>query len=307
MGRRRGGPARILPHLEPAFATVASVLVVLWLAGAPVAQTSPPRTPPTPDEPITVIADHELTWRLVWQDEFDRGGRPDPARWRYEVGGDGWGNRELQFYTNARRQNARVEKGHLIIEARREDWQGRPYTSARLSSRQAWTGGRIEVRAKLPRGRGTWPAIWMLPAKGTYGNGGWPDNGEIDIVEHVGFDPGVIHGAVHTRAYNHVDRTQRTGSTTVETAQDQFHVYTMHWTNRVITTSVDRIRYFTFENERRKRPFVGDWRQWPFDRDFRLLLNLAVGGNWGGQKGVDESIWPQRLEVDYVRVFQLGR
>jgi hypothetical protein len=112
---------------------------------------------------------------------------------------------------------------------------------------------------------------------------GWPDNGEIDIVEHVGFDPGVIHGSVHTRAYNHVDRTRRTGRTTVETAHDQFHDYVVQWRPGNITVSVDRIRYFSFDNERLKNP-QADWRQWPFDRDCRLRLNLAVGGNWGGQK-----------------------
>ena len=242
-------------------------------------------------------------WRLVWSDEFDRPGLPDTTKWTYDVGGSGWGNRELQFYTDSRRENARVENGRLVIEARREDWQGKGYTSARVTSRQAWTCGRIEARAKLPRGRGTWPAIWMLPLKGVYAKGGWPDNGEIDIMEHVGFDPGVIHGSVHTRAYNHVDRTQRTARTTVADAQDAFHVYAVEWTTEEIRAFVDDRRYFSFANERLANP-QADWRQWPFDRDFRILLNLAVGGNWGGQQGVDESIWPQRLEIDYVRVFQ---
>ena len=301
------GARRILSHMEPVLAT-AVCLFSAWLALMPVAPSAQAPTPQTPapvEEPLRVIDDKELTWHQVWADEFDRPGLPDPAKWTYEVGGDGWGNRERQFYTNARAENARVEDGRLIVEARRERWQGQDYTSARLTSRQSWRYGRIEVRAKLPRGRGTWPAIWMLPMKGEYGKGGWPDNGEIDIMEHVGFDPGVIHGSVHTRAYNHVDRTQRTGRTTVETAHDQFHDYVVQWRPGSITVSVDRIRYFSFDNERLKNPRA-DWRQWPFDRDFRLLLNLAVGGNWGGQKGVDESIWPQRLEVDYVRVYQLG-
>ena len=157
------------------------------------------------------LARQDPTWQPVWLDEFDTAGLPDSGRWSYEVGGHGWGNRELQFYTERRRENARVEGGRLIVEARREDWQGKQYTSARLNSRAGWTYGRIEVRAKLPRGRGTWPAIWMLPVHGEYAKGGWPDNGEIDIMEHVGFDPGVIHGTIHSRAYNHVDRTQRGG------------------------------------------------------------------------------------------------
>ena len=246
----------------------------------------------------------DLGWEPVWSDEFDTPGLPDPARWSYEIGGHGWGNRELQFYTERRRENARVENGSLIIEARREKWQGKQYTSARLNSRGGWTYGRIEVRAKLPRGRGTWPAIWMLPVRGEYAKGGWPDNGEIDIMEHVGFDPGVIHGTVHSRAYNHVDRTQRGRTTTVADAQDAFHVYSVVWTRQSIAVSVDNTSYFSFGNERMTNPRA-DWRQWPFDKDFRILLNVAVGGSWGGQKGVDETIWPQRLEIDYVRVFQL--
>ena len=248
----------------------------------------------------------EPAWRPVWSDEFDTPGLPDPAKWSYDVGGHGWGNRELQFYTESRRENARVEDGRLIIEARREDWEGRPYTSARLNSKASWTYGRIDVRAKLPRGRGTWPAIWMLPVRGEYGKGGWPDNGEVDIMEHVGFDPGVIHGTIHSRAYNHVDRTQRGKSTTVADAEDAFHVYSVVWTPQSIAVSVDNVSYFSFDNERLSNA-QADWRQWPFDKDFRILLNVAVGGNWGGQKGVDESIWPQRFAIDYVRVSQAKR
>jgi beta-glucanase (GH16 family) len=239
----------------------------------------------------------------VWADEFDGDGLPDPSKWSYETGGHGWGNNELQFYTGSRPENARVQGGVLIVEVRREPHEGKAYTSARLNSRQGWTYGRIEARAKLPRGRGTWPAIWMLPMRGSYGSGGWPDNGEIDIMEHVGFDPEVVHASVHTRAYNHVDRTQRTARVTVPGAQDEFHVYAVEWTAAEIRAFVDDRMYFTFRNERPDNP-QADWRQWPFDRDFRILLNVAVGGNWGGQKGVDEAIWPQRMEIDYVRVFQ---
>ena len=259
---------------------------------APAAQT----TPPAPQAGAAA-------WRTVWADEFDRDGAPDPSKWSVEVGGHGWGNNELQFYTEGRSENARVERGVLIIEARRESWQGKAYTSARLNSRTGWTYGRIEARARLPRGRGTWPAIWLLPVRGSYGNGGWPDNGEIDVMEHVGFDPGVVHASVHTRAYNHVDRTQRTARTTVPGAQDGFHIYAVEWSADEIRASVDDRQYFAFRNERLTDP-QADWRQWPFDRDFRILLNVAVGGNWGGQQGVDDSIWPQRMEIDYVRVLR---
>ena len=245
------------------------------------------------------------TWRLVWSDEFDGTGLPDASRWTYDVGGGGWGNDELQFYTDGREQNARVEGGRLVIEARRERWQSREYTSARLNSRDGWLYGRIEVRVRLPAGRGTWPAIWMLPVRGTYGNLGWPDNGEVDIMEHVGFDPDVIHASVHTRRYNHVAGTQRTAQTQVPGASTGFHVYAVEWTAEDIRAFVDDRQYFRFPNERLGSPQAG-WEEWPFDREFRLLLNIAVGGNWGGQQGVDDSIWPQRMEIDYVRVHQRG-
>jgi beta-glucanase (GH16 family) len=244
-----------------------------------------------------------VDWHLVWSDEFDSPGLPDASKWTYDVGGSGWGNNELQYYSEARRENARVEAGLLIIEARREPLGGRAYSSARLKTRAGWTYGRVEVRAKLPRGRGTWPAIWMLPQKGTYGQGGWPDNGEIDIMEHVGFDPEIVHASVHTRAYNHVDRTQRTAQTPVPGAQDDFHLYTVEWTTERIRGFVNGREYFAFANERLSNS-QADWRHWPFDRDFHILLNIAVGGNWGGQKGVDDSIWPQRMEIDYVRMLQ---
>jgi beta-glucanase (GH16 family) len=256
---------------------------------------------PQPRSPTAPAGAEE--WRVVWSDEFDNPGPPDSSKWTYDVGGNGWGNNELQYYSEGRLENARVEGGVLIVEARRESLMGRAYSSARLKTRAGWTYGRIEVRARLPRGRGTWPAIWMLPQKGTYGQGGWPDNGEIDIMEHVGFDPEIVHASVHTRAYNHVDRTQRTAQTPVAGAQDDFHVYAVEWTTDRIRAFVDGREYFGFANERLSNPGA-DWRQWPFDRDFHILLNSAVGGNWGGQKGVDDSIWPQRMEIDYVRVLQ---
>ena len=245
-------------------------------------------------------------WRLVWSDEFDYTGLPDPKKWDYDVGGQGWGNKELQFYTARRKENARVEHGHLIIEARKEAWQGNDYTSARLVSRGKgdWTYGRFEVRAKLPSGRGTWPAIWMLSTGWTYG--GWPDSGEIDIMEHVGFDPDVIHASVHTRAYHHTINTQKTAKISVPTSRSGFNVYAVEWTPEEIRGYVNNQQYLTFRNERLTNPSA-DFRQWPFDKPFHLLLNLAVGGTWGGQRGLDPSIWPQRMEIDYVRVYQLEK
>ena len=245
-------------------------------------------------------------WRLVWADEFDYTGLPDEKKWDYDVGGEGWGNKELQFYTARRKENARVENGHLIIEARKENWEGREYTSSRLVSRGKgdWTYGRFEVRAKLPSGRGTWPAIWMLPTGWTYG--GWPSSGEIDIMEHVGFDPDVVHTSVHTQSYNHKINTQKTDRIKIPTSRSEFNVYAVEWTPEEIRGFVNDQHFFTFRNERLTNP-AADYRQWPFDKPFHLLLNLAVGGTWGGQDGVDPSIWPQRMEVDYVRVYQLEK
>ena len=246
-------------------------------------------------------------WRLVWSDEFDYVGLPDPSKWDYEVGGEGWGNNEQQYYTLRRKENARVENGKLIIEARQERWTGRDYTSARLVSkgRGDWTYGRFEARAKLPSGRGTWPAIWMMPSLNSYGKG-WPDNGEIDLMEHVGFDPNVVHATVHTRKYYHSIGTQKTDKITVPSATSDYNVYAIEWTPDEIRWYVNDNHYFTFKNERLTNANA-DFRQWPFDKPFYLILNIAVGGAWGGQRGIDKSIWPQRLEVDYVRVYESAR
>ncbi|HEU4768561.1 MAG TPA: glycoside hydrolase family 16 protein [Pyrinomonadaceae bacterium] len=245
------------------------------------------------------------SWQLVWSDEFDYTGLPDSSKWGYDVGGHGWGNKELQNYTERRKENARVENGVLIIEARRDGGDANPYTSARLVTKGKgdWTYGRFEVRAKLPSGRGTWPAVWMLATQHSYGQGYWPDNGEIDIMEHVGFDPDVVHFSAHTKAYYHSIGTQKTGKTTVDSARSGFNVYAVEWTPQEIRWYVNDKQTFKFNNERLSNS-AADYKQWPFDKPFHILLNVAVGGTWGGQQGVDESIWPQRMEVDYVRVYR---
>ncbi|MCU0354822.1 MAG: glycoside hydrolase family 16 protein [Cytophagales bacterium] len=240
----------------------------------------------------------EKKYRLVWADEFDYTGLPDAKKWSYDVGGHGWGNQELEFYTKDRLENARVENGLLVIEARKEKYENNDYTSARLVTKGKgdWQYGRVEVRAKLPQGRGTWPAVWMLasttPLK-------WPDDGELDIMEHVGFDPGVVHANVHTKAYNHAIKTNKGNRTTVPDATTAFHTYRMDWNAKQITFYVDEKPYFTFANDKRNDPAT-----WPYDQKFHLLLNIAVGGAWGGQQGVDDSVFPQRMEVDYVRIYQ---
>lgn len=237
---------------------------------------------------------------LVWSDEFDYTGLPDSSKWGYDVGGHGWGNNELQYYTENRSDNARVENGTLIIETRKENFQGKNYTSARLVSRGKgdWLYGRFEIRAKLPAGRGTWPAIWMLPTDWVYG--GWPDSGEIDIMEHVGYDMQRVHGTIHTKDFNHMIGTQ-IGTSIVGTNVDtEFHIYALEWRADRIDIFMDGIKYFTVSDN------GTGFGAWPFDQRFHLILNIAIGGNWGGVKGVDDSIFPQRMEVDYVRVYDLG-
>lgn len=239
----------------------------------------------------------EAKWKLVWHDEFNYHGLPDSTHWSYDTGGGGWGNNELEYYTSKRLANARVQQGKLIIEARKENYQGMKYTSARLvtKGKEDWKYGRVEVRARLPRGRGTWPAIWMLASTTPLA---WPDDGEIDIMEHVGFHQGYIHGSIHTKKYNHVIHTQKTDTLLVPDCSSAFHVYALEWDKDRIDVFVDKKKYFSFSNEH------SGYDAWPFDQPFHLLLNLAVGGNWGGQKGIDEKIWPQKMEVDYVRVYQ---
>jgi licheninase len=241
----------------------------------------------------------EISWEQVWGDEFDGQGLPDGSKWTYETGGDGWGNQEQQFYTREDMDNARVEDGTLIIEARKESVQGSAYTSARLNSRESWTYGRVEVRAKVPAGRGTWPAVWMLADNDTYGDQYWPDNGEIDIMEHVGYEEGVIHGTIHTKAFNHIEGTDKGSSRTISTATSEFHTYALEWTPGEIRVSVDGQTYFTFQNREQY-----SWQEWPFDQPFHLLLNVAVGGTWGGAEGIDDSAFPERMVLDYVRVYK---
>lgn len=244
------------------------------------------------------IVHAQTTKELVWSDEFDYEGFPQQDKWHYDTGGHGWGNNELQYYTEKDPDNVKVENGHLIITARKENYQGNAYTSCKLTTqgKADWQYGRFEIRAKLPSGKGTWPAIWMLPHVEKLD---WPRDGEIDIMEHVGFDPGRVHGTVHTEAYNHTKGTQKGGQIMVADAQETFHEYAIEWTPEKIDWFLDDQKYHTFENERTGQA------AWPFDKPFYLILNLAVGGNWGGAQGVDENIWPQSMEVDYVRVYKL--
>ena len=233
-----------------------------------------------------------------WSDEFDYTGLPDPLKWSYDIGGHGWGNNELQYYTD-RIENAVVKDGLLKINAIKEKYEGKEYTSTRLISK--YKGdllyGRVEVSAKIPSGRGTWPAIWMLPTDWEYG--GWPASGEIDIMEHVGYDLNKIHISTHSEAYYWRIGTQRTATKVIENATTAFHRYRIDWTPYAIRGYIDDVHIFTSVND------GTDYKAWPFDKRFHLLLNIAVGGDWGGQQGIDESIFPATMEVDYVRFFKM--
>jgi beta-glucanase (GH16 family) len=236
--------------------------------------------------------------KLVWSDEFNHKGLPDSAKWSYDVGNSGWGNNELQFYSERRKENARVEKGNLIIEARKENYKGAKYTSTRLVSKNKgdWQYGRIEIRAKLPYGLGMWPAIWMLPTDWKYG--GWPHSGEIDIMENVGYMPDSVFGSIHTGKYHHSIGTQKTKGVYLTDLKTAYHVYSINWTTNIVEFFIDGKKYFEFKKEK------PDSEVWPFDEKFHLLLNVAVGGSWGGQKGIDDSIFPQKMMIDYVRIYQ---
>lgn len=241
--------------------------------------------------------------KLVWSEEFNYTGLPDSTKWSYDRGNGcpdvcGWGNNELQYYTWDRKENARVEDGHLVIEARKDTMGGMNYTSARLVTKNKgdWQYGRVEVRAQLPAGKGMWPAIWMLPTNWEYG--GWPRSGEIDIMENVGYWPDSVFGTVHTEAYNGMLGTQKTKGTVYNDLSKAFHVYGIEWTADSILFMVDGTVYNRFTNDKT------GVAAWPFDKTFHLLLNIAVGGNWGGKYGVDDSIFPQKMLVDWVRVYQ---
>ncbi|MBT8107110.1 MAG: family 16 glycosylhydrolase [Gammaproteobacteria bacterium] len=254
-------------------------------------------------------------WSLVWQDEFDYEGPPDPAKWNVEEWPARKVNDEDQAYT-LRPENVRVENGNLVIEAHREDYDNAKYTSARIQSQGKgdFLYGRIEARAKLPRGMGSWPAIWMLPSdpftyattcaddpdwQGSADCDAWPNSGEIDILEHVGYEMGHVHGTVHTKAYYWAVWQQRKGRIIVDDVDEEFHDYVLEWSPQRIDIFVDDSLYFTYVNEGK------GWEVWPFDKPFHLIINIAVGGMWGrAGGGIDDSIFPQRLLVDYVRVYE---
>jgi len=243
-----------------------------------------------------------LPFTLVWSDEFELDGQPDSSKWNiHHTNGCpnmcGFGNNEAQFYTN-RSENVYQKNGLLVIRALKETFDSNQYTSAKLTTKNKgdWKTGRIVVRAKIPSGIGTWPAIWMLPTLVRPMK--WPNDGEIDIMEHVGYQQGWILGTIHTQKYNHTINTQKSDSLFVADASDSFHDYILEWENKELKWYVDDQLYASIPRNDEDRG------GWPFDDPYHLIINLAVGGNWGGKHGIDVTIWPQALEIDYVRVFQ---
>jgi len=241
-------------------------------------------------------------YTLVWSDEFDRNGLPDESRWAYDTGMNkqGWHNREKQYYAGPRAENASVRDGKLVITARKEamsslpDWGGQQYTSTRLitKGKAEWTYGYFEIRAKLPCGQGTWPAIWMLGSQGD-----WPASGELDILEHMGQKPEWVFSTVHTTT-GHGGHGVGDGRV-LKTACSGFHTYQMLWTPQEVRFGIDGQVHAAYPNLGKGSA------QWPFDKPQFLILNLAIGGDLGGE--IDDRIFPIGYEVEFVRVYQQGR
>ncbi|HUS35164.1 MAG TPA: glycoside hydrolase family 16 protein [Verrucomicrobiae bacterium] len=242
--------------------------------------------------------------KLVWSDEFDQpdGSAPKSKNWVHDLGGDGWGNNELETYTD-RRKNSRIENGMLVIEARQEKFSGkdgkeREFTSARLKTlgKQSWKYGRIEARMKLPRGQGIWPAFWMMGDD--VKKAGWPNCGEIDVMENIGKEPTQVHGTVHGPGYSGAGGIGKAHTLpNGKAVSDDFHVFAIDWSENKITWLVDGNAYFTLTADK-----IPANKKWVFDHPHFILLNLAVGGHWPGKPDATTT-FPQHLLVDYVRVY----
>lgn len=279
------------------FSALAIAIIALSSCSKKTGDDGPVYVPPTPAGPPV---DKGWTFESTptWADEFTNTDAPLSSNWDYDTGGSGWGNNELQFYTNTT-NNAQVANGILTITAKKENMGGMAYTSARMVTRNKLDAlyGRFEIKAKLPFGKGTWPAIWMLPTDRFYGD--WPKSGEIDIMEHVGYDQDMVHFTTHTEAYYFKINTQKSSTKKIDGVSTAFHLYRVDWTPYAIRGYFDDVKVFEFANE------GTGYKAWPFDKRFHLLLNIAVGGDWGGSQGVDASIWPQKMDVDYVRYYKM--
>lgn len=263
---------------------------------------------------FTKMIDHQMTpqtltqsttgdnWELVWSDEFEGEGLPDTTKWIYDVGNWGWGNNEPQYYTASRTENARLENGNLIIEARKND-MGQEWTSARLTTRgkTSFLYGKIEFRGKAPAKDGTWAAGWLL-GDAYRDELSWPYCGEIDVLECVGSEiddetgNGINHASCHTRTYYFKENTSITAVTNVEDMTNTFHTYTIEWMPDGIKAFLDGKEYYTYDKTK-------DSLEWPFDKPQNIILNLAMGGGMGG--AIDPSVDRQQFILDYVRVYEL--
>ena len=243
----------------------------------------------------SIIITVKINSELLWSDEFNGSGAPDNTKWGYDIGtgSNGWGNGESQYYTN-RLENAKVENGFLIITAKAESYEGSNYTSARLltQGKFEFTYGSVEVRAKLPSGGGTWPAIWMLGAN--FQAVGWPACGEIDIMEHAGNRQGIVQSAMHTPSSS--GNTENKGSQTLTDVSTEFHVYTLEWSADEMIFSVDDVVHYRYN------PTPKNSETWPYDNDQFIILNVAMGGSFGGT--IDPNFVQSSMEIDYVRVYQ---
>lgn len=250
-----------------------------------------------PREPMDPNIQAPEGYGLVWHDEFDADGNVDAANWRFENWAPGFVNNELQRYVAGGeldgQRTAFIDNGILCIRAMKHNGQ---VISARMNTKGSWKYGYFEARIKLPKGKGTWPAFWMMPDDQS---SGWPTCGEIDIMEEVGYHPNYTSSSIHCSSYNHTIGTQKTAERLTAGAEDEFHVYALEWTVSAIRTFVDGKELLNFPNDGK-----GNISTWPFDKTFYITLNLAWGGSWGGAQGVDESALPATMEVDYVRVFQ---
>ncbi|MEM7333193.1 MAG: glycoside hydrolase family 16 protein [Chloroflexota bacterium] len=280
------------------------ILFTFFLLGCSAEETAvlPPTSTPTPvptatPPPTPTPEWYREGWDLVWQDEFD-GPDIDLEKWSHEVNGRGGGNNELQYYTDFP-ENSFIEDGNLVIEAREERYIGRSYTSARMRTlgKGDWQYGRFEARIKLPTGQGLWPAFWMLPSEWRYG--GWPSSGEIDIMELVGHEPDTVHGTIHFGGLGNHLYTGKPFSLDAGIFNDDFYIFAVEWEEREMRWYIDDEHYLT-QNSWSTRN--ADYPA-PFDQPFHIILNVAVGGNWPGSPD-ETTVFPQRMEVDYVRVYQ---
>jgi beta-glucanase (GH16 family) len=272
-------------------------IVILCLTACATPQSQPSFMSTATNVPTMTVTPtygwNSQSWNLVWSDEFD-GTAINPQNWVFDKGGSGWGNVELEYYTD-RPENARVEKGMLIIEAREEKYEGLNYTSARLNTRRLheFQYGRIEARLKLPYGQGIWPAFWILGS-----NASWPLGGEVDIMEYIGKTPETVYQTLHGPDYSGAKGIGSHFFLTAESLKNDFHVYAIEWQPNEIRWFVDAQEVFKVTPDK-----IPAGAQWVFDHDFFIILNLAVGGGWPGFPD-ETTLFPQQFLVDYVRVYQ---